>query len=341
MHATSDSRKPFMADDYYKTLGVARGAGEEEIRKAYRDLARKHHPDRNPDDPEAKKKFQEVQRAFEVLNDPKKREQYDRFGADFEAAGGPFRGGYPGGQGFPGGGAGFPGGGPGGGQNVEFDLNDLFGGAGGAGGGGFADLFKQFGGAAGGRGRRSAAQPAKGDDIEHEITVPFATAVTGGEAAITVARGTGKNETLTVKIPAGIDDGKKIRLRGQGNPSEQGGLPGDILLTIHVAAHPVFQRSGRRLDVTVPITLAEAAEGAKVDLPTPKGTITLTIPPGTSSGKRLRVKGHGVDPRGQNPGDLYAEVQIVLPEGLSEEDRASLARVSNGYTQAPRRELRW
>ena len=338
MHATRDSRKPSMADDYYKVLGLSRGASEEEIRKAYRDLARKHHPDRNPDDPAAKQKFQEVQRAFEVLNDPKKRESYDRFGADFEAGSGPFRGGgYPGGQGFPGGGAGFPGGG----QNVEFDLNDLFGG--GAAGGGFADLFKQFGGgAAGARTRRGAArQPAKGDDIEHEITVPFATAVTGGEAAITVARGTGKNETLTVKIPAGIDDGKKIRLRGQGNPDPNGGPAGDILLSIHVATHPVFRRRGRRLDVTVPLTLAEAAEGAKIDLPTPKGTITLTIPPGTSSGKRLRVKGHGVDPRGENPGDLYAEVQIVLPEGLTEKDRASLARVSGGYTQAPRRELRW
>lgn len=338
MHATRDSRKRSMADDYYNVLGLARGASDEEVRKAYRDLARKYHPDRNPDNPEAKKKFQEVQRAFEVLNDPKKREQYDRFGADFESAGGPFRGGgggYPGGQGFPGG---FPGGQRGPGQ-VDFDLNDLFGSS--AGGGSFADLFKQFGGPAGGRPRRNAPQPTRGDDIEHEITIPFATAVTGGEAAITLSRAGGKHETLTVKIPAGVDDNKKIRLRGQGNPGPSGNPAGDILLTIHVAPHPAFRRTGRRLDVTVPITLAEAAEGAKIDVPTPKGTIKLTIPPGTSSGKRLRVKGHGVDPRGEKPGDLYAEIQVVLPEGLSEADRASLAAVSHRYTQAPRRELRW
>lgn len=326
-----------MADDYYNVLGVARGASEEEVRKAYRELARKHHPDRNPDDPAAKKKFQDVQRAFDVLNDPKKREQYDRFGVDFENTSGPHPGGgFPGG-GFPGG---FPGGGrgPGGpGQGAEFDLNDLFGGGG---GGGFADLFKQFGN--GGRGaQQRTAQPVRGADIEHEITVPFATAILGGEAAIGLSREGGKRETLTVKVPAGVEDGRKIRLRGQGDPSPTGATPGDLLLTVHVAPHPAFQRSGKRLDVTVPVTLAEAAEGAKVDLPTPKGVITLTIPPGTSSGKRLRLKGLGVDPNGDSPGDLYAEVQIVLPEGLSEADQAELASVSKRYDQSPREDLRW
>lgn len=322
-----------MADDYYKTLGVARGASEDEIRKAYRELAIKYHPDKNPDDASAKKRFQEVQIAFEVLNDSKKREQYDRFGPDFDkmggGAGGPFRGGAgPGG--FPGG---FPGGG------ADFDLNDLFGGgaAGGAGAGGFADLFKQFGGGgAGPTGRRGAA-PRKGDDLEHEITVPFATAITGGEAAIHLAG----DKQVTIKIPAGIEDGKKIRLRGQGNPSMRGGEAGDLMLTVRVAGHPVFRRKGRNLEVTTPVTLAEAAGGAKIDVPTPKGTITLTVPPGTSSGRRMRVRGHGVDPKGDKPGDLYAEIEIELPTELSEEDQAALVEISDRYQQDPRGDLRW
>ncbi len=321
-----------MADDYYQTLGVSRGASEDEIRKAYRELAIKYHPDKNPDDATAKKKFQEIQVAFEVLNDSKKREQYDRFGPDFDkmggGAGGPFRGGGPGGPG------GFPGGG------AEFDLNDLFGGGGGAGagGGGFADLFKQFGGGGGGPGGgRRAAAPRKGDDLEHEITVPFATAVTGGEAAIQLAGG----KQATIKIPAGIEDGKKIRLRGQGNPSPRGGEAGDLMLTVRVAAHPKFRRKGRNLEVTAPVTLAEAAAGAKIDIPTPKGTITLTVPPGTSSGKRMRVKGHGVDPKGDKPGDLYAEVEIELPDSLSDDDQAALAEISSRYQQDPRSDLRW
>ena len=322
-----------MADDYYNVLGVSRGASEDEIRKAYRELARQHHPDVNPDNPAAKEKFQQVQQAFEVLNDPKKREQYDRFGPGFESmgGGGPWQGGGPGGGGFPGGGA-----------NVEFDINDLFGGGGASAGagGGFADLFKQFGGAGARRGGPKAP-PARGDDVEHQITVPFATSITGGEAAISLSRSDGKQDTLTVKIPAGIQDGKKIRLRGQGNPSPRGGEAGDLLLTVNVATHPVFRRSGRRLEVTAPITLAEAAEGAKIDLPTPKGVITLTVPPGASSGLRLRVKGHGVDPNGENPGDLYAEIQIVLPENLSDEDKGLLAGVSEKYNQMPRSELRW
>ncbi|MEQ8846446.1 J domain-containing protein [Botrimarina sp.] len=325
-----------MADDYYNVLGVPRTASADEIRKAYRTLARKHHPDVNPDNPASKEKFQQVQRAFEVLNDPKKREQYDRFGPAFESVGaggsawGDARRGRQGG-GF----GGFPGG-PGGHGNVEFDLGDLFGGGG---GGGFADLFRQYGEPR--RGESTAAAAHRGDDIEHEITIPFATAVLGGQTSIGVTRTGGKQETLTVKIPAGVDDGRRIRLRGQGNPGPRGGQAGDLLLTVHVAPHPVFRRAGRRLEVSAPITLAEAAEGAKIDLPTPKGVITLTVPPGTSSGKRLRVKGHGVDPYGDNPGDLYAEVQVVLPPELSDDDRKTLSQISRRYEQTPREGLSW
>ncbi|MEN1681499.1 MAG: J domain-containing protein [Planctomycetota bacterium] len=323
-----------MSQDYYATLGVSRGASEDEIRQAYREMARKHHPDLNPDDAASKAKFQDVQRAFEVLGDEQKRKQYDRFGPGFESMG-------PGGPGGPwSGGAGSS---NGGGFDVNMDdLNDLFGGGG---GGGFADLFKQFSGAqttrrphgpAGGRGA-----PPRGADLEHEITIPFATAVTGGEAAIGIEGQAGSSETITVKIPAGIEDGKKIRLRGRGNKSPAGGPDGDLLLLVHVAPHPHFRRRGDRLEVTAPITLAEALAGAKIDVPTPRGEVTLTVPAGVSSGKRLRVKGHGVAATGREPGDLYVELQIVLPDDLTEEERSQLIELLGDTTATPRADLRW
>jgi DnaJ-class molecular chaperone len=165
--------------------------------------------------------------------------------------------------------------------------------------------------------------------------------VLGGQAAITVRRGDGNVETINVKIPAGIEDGKRIRLREQGEAGAGGGPAGDILVTIRVSPHPLFRRTGNRLDIRVPITLAEAVKGAKVDVPTPHGTITLTVPPGTSSGARLRVKGQGVRPKSGEPGDLFAEIQIVLPDKLTEEERQQLASVSDRHPQNPRADLRW
>jgi DnaJ-class molecular chaperone len=320
--------------DYYATLGVSRTATQDEIQKAYRKLARKYHPDKNPDDAEAKKKFQEVQAAFEVLSDEDKRKRFDQFGSDFESVG-------AGGGGAPRGWRYTTSTGP---QTYPFDmddLNDLFGrGGSGAevGGGGFADLFRNLGGGAG-RGGRRAARAERGGDLRHELTVPFSTAVLGGEAALMVQRHTGDVESIKVKIPAGIGDGKKIRLRGQGEPGEGGGPAGDILLTIHVSPHPYFRRNGDRLEVRVPVTLAEAADGAEIEVPTPKAVIKLRIPPGTSSGKKLRIKGMGLQTN--PPGDLFAEIQITLPSSLSEEDRHTLAEVSNRYPQNPRSELRW
>jgi DnaJ-class molecular chaperone len=314
-----------MAKDPYKTLGVERSASPEEIQKAYRRLARKYHPDMNPEDASARKKFQEVQSAFDILRDPEKRQQYDQFGDAFDPTGG-----------GPGGPKWTYSTGP---QTYPFDLNDLFGGeASGEGGGGFADLFKQF---RRGAGQRRAAPPARGADLKHELTVPFATAVLGGEAALSIRRASGTVETIKLKIPAGIDDGKRIRLRGQGEPGQTGVPAGDILVTIRVSPHPHFRRTGKRLDVRVPITLAEAALGAKIDVPTPQGTIALSIPPGTSSGTRLRIKGHGVRPREGTSGDLFAEIQIVLPAGLSDDQWQQLADISNAHPQNPRAELRW
>lgn len=327
-----NNRSEYMATDPYQTLGIGKQASQDEISKAYRKLAREYHPDMNPDDETAKKKFQEVQSAFDVLGDEKKRKMYDRYGAGFESmgGGGPRPGGWPGGGGA-------------GGANADFDFSDLFGGGAGAGaaGGGFADLFKHFSpGESGTRGRRSR-QPQPGADLEYELTVPFATAVNGGEASISLRRASGKNETLSVKIPAGIDDGQKIRLLGQGEQSHDGGPAGDILVKVVVAPHPHFQRTGKRLDVTVPVTLAEAIEGAKIETPTPHGTITLTIPPGTSGGKKLRLRGQGVKPAKGDPGDLYAEIQIVLPQGLTDQQTQQLADIARSDATNPRDELRW
>jgi DnaJ-class molecular chaperone len=323
-----------MAADHYETLGVSRQATPDEIQKAYRQMARKHHPDLNPNDTKAKEKFQQVQAAFDVLNDPQKRELYDRYGNAYETFGGGGGGGpRPGGP-NPWAGAGGPGAG-----GFEVNLDDLFGGGagmgGGVGGGGFADLFKTF------KQKNKRAAPTKGHNIEHTLTVPFATAVLGGEAQIALQRVDGTTESLRVKIPVGIEPGKKIRLRGKGEESESGGAAGDLLIKVEVAPHPHFRRQGNRLDVRVPITLAEAIGGGKIDLPTPNGTITLTVPPGTSSGSKLRVKGQGVKHSNGEVGDLFAEVMVVVPKDLSPEDREQFVEILKKYPQNPRSELRW
>jgi DnaJ-class molecular chaperone len=319
-----------MSKDYYKVLGVGRNASQEEIKKAYRDLARKYHPDLNPDDKTAKQKFQQVQAAYDVLSDQQKREMYDRYGSSFETTGGGPR---PGGAWA---------GGPGGGFSFEdIDFSQFFGDRFGAGaGGGFEDVFSQFTqGAPRGRKSQSGAR-RRGADLRHEITIPFVTAIQGGEVQLSVGRPTGQTETLSVKIPPGIDDGKKIRLRGQGEPAPRGGPAGDLLLTVHVAPHPCFQRNGKHLHVTLPVTLTEAALGAKVDIPTPKGTVTVKVPPCTSGGSKLRVKAHGVSTK-DGPGDLIAEVQIVMPKQLDEETRAAFQRLSQQGSENPRANLQW
>ncbi len=326
-----------MAEDYYKTLGISRDASPADIQKAHRKLARKYHPDLHPDDKTAKQKFQEVQRAFDVLNDPAKRELYDRYGSSFESMG---SGGGP--RGGPGG----PRpqwGGPTGGEDVDF--SQMFGERFGAdtSGGSWGDIFGQFR-RAGGRQRRESAGAARGADVAAELEIPFNTSVLGGETQVSLRRPDGQVENLSVKIPAGIAEGKKIRLRGRGE-AMPGGTPGDILITVHVASHPWFSRRGNNLEVRLPLTLAEAALGAKVDVPTPKGTITLSIPPGSSSGKKLRVKGHGVVGREGEVGDLFAEIQIVLPTPLDEECLELIkkldAHATSEHPQQPRRDLRW
>ena len=200
-------------------------------------------------------------------------------------------------------------------------------------------MFKNLGG----RGRKQSRPqaPQRGSNIEYELTVPFTTTILGGEAQIAVQRPDGRTETIQVKVPAGIEDGKKIRLRGQGNHSPMGGEDGDLMIKVNSAPHPNFRRQGKRLDVRVPITLAEAIAGAKVDVPTPHGTITLTVPPNTSSGAKLRLKGQGVKPAKGSAGDLFAELQVVLPEAIDNADREQLLEIAQQYDQNPRTDLTW
>ncbi len=323
-----------MADDYYQILGVKRSATQDEIRKAYKKMAQKYHPDLNPDDKAAQAKFKEIQNAYDVIGDPEKRKKYDQFGSNYENMGA-----GPGGGGGPGG---FhqwrsAGGGPGGGSQFEFDLGDIFGGGGGAG----PDLSDIFGGLGGGGGRRRHAQPVRGNDLQHDVTVPFKQAMEGGEINLNVRRPSGEMERLTAKIPPGIEDGKKIRLRGQGDPSPNGGPAGDLLIRIHVQSHKYFKRIGKDLEVTVPVTLAEALLGGSVDVPTPGGTVTMKIPAGSNGGRRLRVRGQGVPDSKGDAGDLYVVLQVAMPEQPTDELKAAVEAFAEAHPEDPRKDLRW
>lgn len=333
-----------MADkrDYYDVLGVKRSASAEEIRSAYRKLARQYHPDVNKEE-DAPKRFAEVQEAYDVLSDEEKRKAYDRFGhAGVGAAGGA---GGPGGaqQGY----------GPGGARWTYTS-----GGQGAAGTHGFDDLgsiFEQmFSGAAGGggagspfgagarqrtRGPHAQPRPRKGRDLTHTLTVAFNTAALGGTQQIRLTRD-GKVETIDVKVPAGIESGAKLRVRGKGETAAGAQQPGDLILTIDVAPHPYFRRDGLNILIDVPINIAEAAKGVKVNVPLLKGTAELTIPPGASSGQKLRLKGKGItDARGRI-GDYLAVVQIVAPKKLSDRG-AKLIDDLAGELQNPRHSAPW
>lgn len=302
--------------DYYQVLGVSKSASADEIKRAYRKLAKQFHPDANPDDPNAQSKFNEATEAYDILSDPEKRKQYDQFGHNWDKMGGgsarnPF-------EGF--GGAG----------GHQFDLNDILGGMFGGGGGGGSP----FGGAGGGR-RQARSQ--KGQNVEAEIRVPFQVGVNGGEHELTLRTG-GGTERLTVKIPPGIDDGGKIRLTGQGHPGMGGGAAGDVIVTVRVSPHPWFRRDGRNLLVDVPLTPAEATLGAKVDVPTlSDGTVVMTIPPGTSSGAKLRLRGKGVaDRKTGDRGDQLVVVKIATPKELSDEAAALYQQLRDLETVDPR-----
>ena len=301
--------------DYYETIGVSRSASADEIKKAYRKLAKKHHPDANPDDPGAQKKFAEITEAYEVLSDTEKRQKYDQFGSNWSKVGG--------GGGSPFGGFG------GGGGGAGFDLNDILGGMFGGGGGGSSPF--------GGGGGRRQPRAQNGQNIEAEIRVPFQVGVEGGEHELTLQTG-GKVNRLTAKIPAGINDGGKVRLAGQGHPGQGGGAPGDVIVTVKISPHPWFRREGANLLVDVPISPAEAVLGSKVDVPTlSEGTVVMSIPPGTSSGAKLRLRGKGVlDRKTGDRGDQLVVVKIVVPKTTSAEVEALYRQVLEAAPENPR-----
>lgn len=360
------STKDWLEKDYYKVLGVSKDATADEIKKAYRKLARENHPDQNPGNPEAEKRFKEVSEANDVLGDPAKRKKYDEersfFGSGFK---------------FPRGGAG---------QSGAPSMDDLFRNAGGAGGVGdiFGGLFTQ--------GRRAQQRgPRRGADIEGEATISFSDAVegvtvplqlvsdapceachgtgaragslpivcpncegsgmetttSGGVFAVTepchqcrgrgmivedpcpVCDGTGHGRStkqINVRIPAGVSDGARIRLRGKGGPGENGGAPGDLYVIVHVTTHPVFGRKDNNLLVTVPVTYPEAVLGAEIDVPTLNGgTVRVKIAPGTPNGRVLRVRGRGVRRADGTNGDLLVTVEISVPTKVDDAAREALS----------------
>ena len=309
---------PVRFKDYYETLGVSRSASQDQIRKEYRKLARKYHPDVNKS-PEAEGKFKEIAEAYEVLGDAEKRKKYDEFGSNYhsgdefspppgwENVSYQFYGDQPSGAGF--------------------NREDI---------GGFSDFFETLFGGRGGMGQ--SFHNVRGDDHEAKITISLEDAFRGGKKNIALqtvrvdehGRVQRQTRSYKVAIPPGATDGMKIRLAGQGGAAPGNGTPGDVYLHVSIAPHPVFKPSHKNLDITTPVTPWEAALGAKITVPTMEGTAALAIPPGTQSGQRFRLRGKGLP--GRNPGDLIVTVQIAVPHDLSSADRKlfeELARTSS------------
>ena len=298
-----------MPRDLYEILGVARDASEADIKKAYRKLARQHHPDRNPGDKQSETKFKEVQGAYDVLGDKAKREQYDRFGTTEPGA-------MPGGNPFAGGGGGSPFG-----QINQDDLGEIFrhfGGMGGMGGAGGPQIDPEqiFGRRSRGRTRR--ARPA---EVETEATIPFEMAALGGSLNINI-----DDRQLGVKVPPGVEEGHALRVGGQGPDG------GDLYVKLHIQPHAYFQREGKNIVLEAPISAPEAMLGTKIDVPTLEGSrLTVKVPPGTSSGGRLRLRGRGVA-----GGDQFIEIKIVAPAAADGKERELIEEFARLHPQNPR-----
>jgi molecular chaperone DnaJ len=353
----------------YDVLGVPKTAAADEIKKAYRKLARQHHPDRNPDDAAAEERFKEVQDAYDLLSDPEKREQYDRFGA---MGGGGFRTGSTGGVRFE-----------------DVDIGDL------------GDLFGRFGSIFGGGAQRGRPRPEKGTDLEARVRISFEDALEGvqvrvpveidtachvcagtgaepGTAPVTCpqchgsgvisdshglfalsqpcprcrgngvivekpcrsCRGTGRERVTKrylVKVPAGAKDGTRIRVKGKGELGSNGGPPGDLWVRVEVESSPIYERRGADLVLEVPVTYPEAALGSTVQIPTPEGPVALKVPAGTESGKLLRVKGRGAPKlKGGGRGDLLARVKVTVPGKLTKAEKEALEGYQKVSRESPR-----
>ena len=281
-----------MAADPYATLGVARGANEKDIKSAYRKLAKELHPDRNKDNPKAAERFSEVTRAYDLLSDKDKRAQFDR--GEIDVDGNPT--GFGGGFGQRGGGQGGFGGG--GFSSEGIDLGDIFGGMFGG----------RSGGQGGGFGGRGRAAP-RGANVQYRLAVSLPDAATLAAQRVTL----GDGKTIDIKLPAGVEDGTQMRLAGKGDQGPGGA--GDAIVTINLEPHPFFKRDGDNIRLDLPVSLDEAVVGAKIKVPTVEGAVMLTVAPGSSSGKTLRIKGRGFTRKDGTRGDQLVTLEIALPEG--------------------------
>lgn len=315
------SQRDWIDKDYYSVLGVDGKASGADIKKAYRKLAQKNHPDNNPGDTKAEERFKEISEAYRVLSDEKQRAEYDRI-RQMVAAGG-FR--QAGGPGGPGGFGGFGGGG----QRVRVeDLGDMFS------GGGFEDLFSGlFGGGPAG-GFRTA--PSHGSDLETEASLSFEDAVKGTMVDVQISEPSGPPRTVKARIPAGVRDGSRIRLAGKGAPGMNGGPAGDLFVKIKVRPHKLFGRKGKDVTVTVPITFSEAALGAEIEVPTLNGApVKVKIPAGTPSGKTLRVRG-----KAGGGADLLVTVQVAVPTKLNRKSKELVEQLAAELdSESPRAHL--
>jgi molecular chaperone DnaJ len=342
--------------DYYGILGVKKNASTDEIRKAFRKLARKYHPDVNPNNKAAEEKFKEISEANDILTDPKKRKVYDQLGfysdnIDPAAAEAYSRGGGFGAGGF----GGFPGQSRGGQQEVQFDFSDFdfgqFSNAAGQAGrqqqrggtGGFRDIFgSMFGGFGGGVDPNA---PQSGQDLEYQVNVGFWQAIKGDTVRLNIQRPSANGqmiaEPVEFRLKAGTRDGQRIRLPHNGTPGRNGGAAGDLFLIIRISDHPVFRRDADNIYITVPVTVTEAALGAKIDVPTIDGRAQLRIPPGTQSGQKLRMREKGVKSATREGiiGDQIVEVKVVVPQVRDERSKEILREIAQLNPSDPRADL--